>query len=229
MTPRNAIAELQSVLDKLLDGKNGLKVLEAGCGSATHIRLNEDAYLVGIDISAKQLERNLNLNEKILGDVQYHRFEPVAFDLIICWDVLEHLSNPELALDNFSSAIKDGGIIILKMPNFWSFKGLVTKCSPLWFHTVYYKYIFRSSHAVNVDDFGPFKTYLKSSISLHGIEKYTASRLLNIIHTRTYDVNLKYKSQPLHYAYKALANLARIVSLNRLTDSELIIVIQKNS
>src|SRR4051812_43966697 len=96
-----AIRQLKTTLDRLLEGKQIEHVLEAGCGSASHISIAADACLTGIDISEKQLARNQALDEKILGDVQSYALPESRFDVIICWDVLEHLPHPELALENF--------------------------------------------------------------------------------------------------------------------------------
>src|SRR5215469_10920312 len=91
---------LQDLVDKQLDGR-AVRLLEAGCGSASHIHFGSDIWITGIDISQKQLDRHLSLNEKILGDIQRYDLAPRSFDAIICWDVLEHLQQPNLALRKF--------------------------------------------------------------------------------------------------------------------------------
>ena len=98
---RQRTAKLQFFIDDWLRDRNSTKVLEAGCGSVTHIDFKHHAYIVGIDNSQKQLERNSYLHEKILGDIQYYDFQASTFDIVVCWDVLEHLEKPELALQNF--------------------------------------------------------------------------------------------------------------------------------
>src|ERR687885_598780 len=100
------IVKLQQVIDKLLNNRQNLKVLEAGCGSATEIKIPEDAYFVGIDISEKQLERNSLLKEKILGDIQTYDLPASDFDVIVCFYVLEHVPKPELALKNILTCTK---------------------------------------------------------------------------------------------------------------------------
>ena len=80
--------EVQSIINKFSSGKLQLKVLEAGCGSISKVEFQENTYIVCIDISQKQLERNTIIDEKILGDVQYYNFHPKAFDIIISWYVL---------------------------------------------------------------------------------------------------------------------------------------------
>src|SRR5436190_11859648 len=97
---------LSNVIKNHFANQTEVKVLEAGCGSATHIQLTKNYKLTGMDISQKQLDRNTNLSEKILGDVQTYPFQSESFDLIISWYVLEHLKYPEKAMQNFKNALK---------------------------------------------------------------------------------------------------------------------------
>ncbi len=54
---------VQSILDDLKREKGAYRVLEAGCGSLTHLDLGSRAKVTGIDISQRQLDRNDNLDE----------------------------------------------------------------------------------------------------------------------------------------------------------------------
>jgi len=139
-----------------LQGKTGLKLLEAGCGSASYFRFANVAKSVGIDISKEQLERNHVLHEKILGDLQTYLLPAEEFDIVVCWDVIEHLSRPRDALLNMLNAVKPGGVLVLGFPNLLSFKGLVTKMTPHWFHVLFYR-------LMNYE-FRPFQTYLRLAI-----------------------------------------------------------------
>src|SRR5579862_6866063 len=91
---------VSDVAGGLLKGRDRLKVLEAGCGSSSHVRLPGTVHAVGIDISAEQLAKNTAVQEKILGDIQQYRLPRGEFDVTVCWMVLEHLSNPGDALLN---------------------------------------------------------------------------------------------------------------------------------
>ena len=124
-----------------LAGKSHIKLLEAGCGSATHIRLKPPAHAVGIDISTEQLARNSVVHEKIVGDIQRYPLPKNEFDVAICWMVLEHLSRPQDALLNLFASVKPQGLVILGFPNLLSFKGVVTKITPFWFHVVFYRFM----------------------------------------------------------------------------------------
>lgn len=143
-------------VNALLAGKDQVTILEAGCGSASQIEFKAKVHAVGIDISAEELEKNGAVQEKILGDIQDYPLPEGEFDAIVCWMVLEHLPRPSEALANLFRAAKPGGIVILGFPNLASIKGMVTKFTPFWFHTLFYRLMrYQSRH---------FPTYLRAAI-----------------------------------------------------------------
>jgi len=158
------LEDLQTFLDQHYSDQQLVKVLEAGCGSASRLRLPRRVHLTGIDISQQQLERNTLLDARILGDLQTYQFEPNSFDLVVCWDVLEHLASPELAVEKLLRSAPIGGILVFKLPNVCSLKGLFTKYTPHWFHVWYYKTMLGWKDA-GTRDIGPFRTFLRFSIS----------------------------------------------------------------
>lgn len=156
--------ELQAVVTEFASGRDGIRVLEAGCGSLSHVDLGRGAYVVGIDINEIQLEKNAGLNEKILGDVESHDFPPRSFDAIVCWYVFEHLSHPERAVARFARSLRPGGIVVLALPNAHSVKGLVTKVTPFRFHVWVRRRLLGRAHA-GTPGHGPFPTFLRFSVA----------------------------------------------------------------
>ena len=159
-----------------------VKVLDAGCGSVTHVKLLSHYKVTGIDISEQQLERNKqNISEKICGDIQTYPLESQSFDMIICWWVLEHLKYPQKAMQNFKKALKTNGLIVLAIPNIWSVKGIVTKLTPTFVHIWFYRYVAKSKLS-GKNGQGPFKTYLKTNISPINIKQFAAKNKLEVVH-----------------------------------------------
>ena len=154
-------------VDCFLQHLEKIKMLEAGCGSATHITFKRPIESVGIDISEEQLTRNTAITERIHGDIQTYPLPREAFDAVICWDVLEHLPKPMMALRNLFGTVRNGGILVLAFPNLISFKGLVTKWTPYLFHKLFYRVV--GYHKT------PFRTYLCYSIRPHHVKKFAAS------------------------------------------------------
>ena len=54
-----------------------------------------------VDIDEDQIRNNDYAHKAILGDIQTYRFKPGSFDLVICYNVIEHVPDVEAALLNF--------------------------------------------------------------------------------------------------------------------------------
>lgn len=153
----NAIErEVCDICDQAFSARDRIMVLEAGCGSASHLEFKPAVDVVGIDNSVKQLERNTFLQKKILGDIQDYPLPRQAFDAVVCWWVLEHLARPNDALVNLFGSVKQEGLLVLAFSNLLSAKGLVTKFTPFWFHVLFYRVMKFKSR--------PFPTYLRLAI-----------------------------------------------------------------
>ena len=154
-----AMDQLQGTVDDALRSLERPHVLEAGCGSAAHVRFPQSSHITGIDIDTHQLARNTAVSEKILGDVETYDLPPATYDAIVCWYVFEHLNFPDHALVRFARAVKPGGVIVLALPNLMTPKGLITKYSPHWFHVAWRRYVLGRKHA-GTPGHGPFPTTL---------------------------------------------------------------------
>jgi SAM-dependent methyltransferase len=175
LTAQQIEQELQATVDRLLGGKEPIRVLEAGCGSASNVRFPGSAYVVGIDISPSQLDRNESIDEKILGDVQTFDLPAEAFDAVVCWNVLEHLKDPDAAVRRFCATLRPGGVLILACPHPHSFKGLGARLTPHWLHVWFYRHVLGVEGA-GVDDPRPFPTVMSSRIAPGAICELAASR-----------------------------------------------------
>ena len=153
-----------------------LKVLEAGSGSASHLNFGDNAYVTAIDVSRQQLDRNSSVNEKIVADLQNYDFPVEQYDVIVCWDVLEHLHNPATVLYGFVKTLKVDGLLILAMPNVLSLEGQLTKFTPYWAHVFTMRYLFGNKKAGS--NFGPFPTYLRFSTSPSSIARFAQNNNL---------------------------------------------------
>ena len=101
------------------------KLLDVGCGAGWFLAYAEkhyDAY--GVDASeyaiaeAKAKTHNTKL---AVGDARcldcIDICNDVYFDVVACFDLLEHLSNPYLAIAEFHSILKDDGVLVVRVPN----------------------------------------------------------------------------------------------------------------
>ena len=140
----------------------GYKVLEAGGGSLTALGALQSAEFTVIDISPEQLQRNDYAQTRLLGDLQVFDAYPDHYDVIVCRDVLEHLEAPQMAIDRLLAALAPGGLLVIGGPAPTSFKGLLTKWSPHWFHVAFYRLIMGEPDA-GKPGHAPFRAYMRFS------------------------------------------------------------------
>src|SRR4051812_46144172 len=132
---RESLLAVHGILRAVLPAGN-LAIYEAGGGSTSFLPLSvlDRAHVTVVDIDEDQIRNNSYADKTILGDIQSYRFEPESFDLVICYNVIEHLADVEAALLGFCRSLKQGGLILIGAPNPRSLSGVVTKYSPHWFH-----------------------------------------------------------------------------------------------
>jgi SAM-dependent methyltransferase len=210
---------VQRVVDRLLAGKDRPRVLEAGCGSLTRVQLPAGRTLVGIDIEQRQLDRNTALDEKILGDLQNFETPVPGFDLVLCWDVIEHLPEPMKALERLTAALNPGGGLVLAFPNLWSLKGLVTKFTPYAVHALFYRYVVGDKRRPD-DDWDQFPTFFRASIAPRRLRAWAVQHDFEVVYDEVYEgpvqAGLRSRSRWLDLGFAALGLVSRVLSLGQL-------------
>jgi SAM-dependent methyltransferase len=207
-------------------------VLEAGGGLSTHVRLRRPHTTVVVDISPEQLSRNIYADEKILGDIQDPSVFTRKFDLIVCWDVLEHLPHPSRAIDNMIDSLAEAGLLVLAAPNPFSAKGLVTRFTPHWIHVWYYRRVLGDKLAGQNGRL-PFRTYLKAAMSPNAILTKARSNHLNVLFSLSYvgpEVESLQKKLPgLFWLYQLPVALVRMLTFGKveLGNTDFIVILQK--
>lgn len=206
----------QRSLDSMLQRAGQVKVLEAGCGSASHLQFGPNAVVAGIDINKTALAQNRLLKERILGDIQTYDFPESEFDFVSCWNVLEHLSAPRQAIINLARSLKPGGLLLLALPNVLSFEGLLTKLTPHWFHIFVYRHVFGIAVAGR-DGHGPFQTYLRFAIAPKRLERFIVDQGLEVVDSECYAMKfgmtrLKEYHPVFYWMYRMLARVSHILT-----------------
>ena len=165
-----------------------LAIYEAGGGSTSFLPLEvlRRAHVTVVDIDEDQIRNNDYAQETILGDVQTHRFAPGSFDLVICYNVIEHLPDVEAALLRFCESLKQGGLILIGAPNPKSLSGVVTKYSPHWFHVWFYRHV-RGDKKAGLPGQAPFPTFFHPLVTLSRLEAFAAAHGLQMIYRREYE------------------------------------------
>lgn len=111
------------VLYDFLELKDGMKVLDVGCGTGVFTRKLvyrvKNGEIIGVDIdeklleSARKIAEERNLKTKyVKGDVYDLKFEDNYFDLVTCQKLLCNLDEPENALKQMVKVSKDKVVAI---------------------------------------------------------------------------------------------------------------------
>jgi SAM-dependent methyltransferase len=176
------VLDVRKTLDEYLPGDRRYEVLDAGCGDRLKLEIPPGAHITGIDIDAGMFRQNGSIDERIVGDIQSYPFPADAFDLMICWCVLEHVPRPTDALSNLSSCLRPGGLLVVGVPNLYSMKALVTKFTPYGFHRWAMHRFF--------DGVDPCRTYLRRDAAPARIQRTLARSGLAPVYS------LKYCDEP---------------------------------
>jgi len=155
-------------LKGLITGFQG-KVLDVGCGNCWTNQLFNGTHVehFGIDISdnaLKRAEKRGVIVKKVNLDCDPIPFENNFFDLVLCSDIIEHTLYPENILREAGRVLKEGGNLIVVVPNIAS-----------WFNRIllllgFYPWGIESTGAMELNDVffhwntGHMHTYTKKSI-----------------------------------------------------------------
>lgn len=102
----------------------GRRVLDAGCGTAYGTSMLGRAgatEVVGVDIAVAVLDSarpgmpdNVRLEPGDLNDLP---FPDGGFDLVVCFEAIEHFADPFSVLDELTRVLAPGGVLLVSSPN----------------------------------------------------------------------------------------------------------------
>jgi 2-polyprenyl-3-methyl-5-hydroxy-6-metoxy-1,4-benzoquinol methylase len=120
--------------------KKNDKILDVGCsyGEQAFMIARQGLNVTGIDLSSKLINKlnKLAKLEKlkvkgIKGDIKKMPFEKNRFDGAVATEILEHVPNPEHALQEINRVLKRKGILCLSVPTRYS-ELIFKKLHPHW-------------------------------------------------------------------------------------------------
>jgi SAM-dependent methyltransferase len=163
--PDVALRRVQQFLLDKFRGKS-VRIYEAGGGSLSILPLAsmDNPTISVVDIDETQLRNNQYAKNKILGDIQTYVFPPDSFDLVVCYNVIEHLTSVDQAIRQFHHALAPDGLLFIGAPNPQSLFGFVTKYTPHWFHVLFYRLVLRHKDAGKPGHL-PFRTVYHPVVS----------------------------------------------------------------
>jgi 2-polyprenyl-3-methyl-5-hydroxy-6-metoxy-1,4-benzoquinol methylase len=104
-------------------------ILDLGCSSGAFLQslCAADWKLYGIEMSAEsaRVAQRRTGAKVFVGEILQAGFPPASFDVITCFDVLEHLYEPRRVMAKVAEWLKPGGIFYVLVPNIDSAEGRV--------------------------------------------------------------------------------------------------------
>jgi SAM-dependent methyltransferase len=102
----------------------GREVLDAACGVGYGMQILQEAgakRVVGVDRAPEAIasarSRLGTSAELVVGDLQQLPFPNGSFDVVVCFEAIEHVDHPEEALDEFKRVLRPDGVLVLSTPN----------------------------------------------------------------------------------------------------------------
>ena len=116
--------------------KPGFKILDIGCGSGRHTCAAyrcQNVTVIGVDLNFKELieaDDRLKLHDRLgehgggtwglsAADLTCLPFKDDCFDMVICSEVLEHITQYQIALKEIVRILKPGCDLVVSVPRFW--------------------------------------------------------------------------------------------------------------
>jgi 2-polyprenyl-3-methyl-5-hydroxy-6-metoxy-1,4-benzoquinol methylase len=116
-------AEHQARYRLALPFLRGKRVLDAGCGSGWGSKLLVEAgarEVVGLDIAPEAVEesrRRVPEANFVEGNLEDLPFGDSTFDVIVCFEALEHTNDTDASLDQLVRVLADDGLLFVSSPN----------------------------------------------------------------------------------------------------------------
>jgi SAM-dependent methyltransferase len=164
-----------------------LRILEAGCGQKWPLNLDGTPFkLTAIDIDEDALAvrkaRARDVDEVFVGDLRTRRmFGPGSFDVIYNSFVLEHIDDAQSVVDNFMYWLAPGGLLVLRIPDGNSVYGFLARCTPLFLHVLYKKYV-QGIPTAGQPGHDPYPTHYHPIVSRSGIHRYCAEHGCKVLY-----------------------------------------------
>lgn len=232
MPPVDPLVHAQALVSRALSGRTSPRVLEAGCGARSHITYPANAQVTGIDLLRSQLHRHVGTSRLAQGDVTALPVASDSTDVVICWDVLEHVAAPEQALAEMARVLRPGGLAVLALPNILSLKGLVTRFTPWRFHVwVYHRVL--GDRSVGTEGSDQFPTAFRFVLRPAGLRRLAVAHGLRVEDLHLYEgpvpQHLRRRHRAADLLLTAAGGLSRLLTIGRYdtTLSDMVVVLSR--
>ena len=97
------------------------RLLDVGCATGVFLQLAQESgwEVQGTEYSAyaaRYAEEHLKA-DIFCGELADARYEEASFDVVTCWHVLEHVTDPTRTLEEARRILKPSGLLVIAVPN----------------------------------------------------------------------------------------------------------------
>ncbi len=114
---RHWARQVKRISKQLPAQEKSLDILDIGCASGTFLQhWDRHHHLFGVELNKNnaQIARNngITIYQDFVENVPFER----QFDVVTCYNILEHLPNPGPVLEKLTQILKKGGILVIEVP-----------------------------------------------------------------------------------------------------------------
>lgn len=91
----------------------GGRLLDIGCGRAPYKSLFSHTTYIGSDLASE-------LHPDIVADAQSLPVTTTSVDSVLCAEVLEHVSDPDMVMQEIRRVLKSAGMVLVTIPMSWN-------------------------------------------------------------------------------------------------------------
>jgi len=98
----------------------GKRVLDVGCGIGLYLKKFKErgAIVYGVDVDEEKVaEASEELPNLVVARAEYLPFRTEAFDVVLLHEVLEHVEDDRLAIQEAVRVLRPGGKVVIFVPN----------------------------------------------------------------------------------------------------------------
>jgi 2-polyprenyl-3-methyl-5-hydroxy-6-metoxy-1,4-benzoquinol methylase len=187
----NANERLIFVQNELTRIPNGMKILDAGCGSQRYKKYCNHLEYYGQDFAQYDIPDKKNmLGGKTLDSYKYGELNYIGniweieekdsfFDVILCTEVFEHIPYPNETLIEFTRLLKPGGRLILTAPS-----NCLRHMDPYFFYSGfsekwYEKFLMDNNMDIEkIENVGDYYSWLKVEIARTALHHSLIAKIL---------------------------------------------------
>lgn len=103
----------------LIPKEPNMRILDLGCGHGhvfSYLREKEGKDAYGLDINVNSLKHQNLKGYFVCGDAHNIPFRDNSLDVVLAFELVEHLREPEKSLKEIRRVLKKGGILLLTTP-----------------------------------------------------------------------------------------------------------------